>query len=241
MLNLKKKKLVKLVSGIKKKKSKLRIVRNLNELGLITQLNQQKNQLHLGVKQNVNVRKKPLELISRVKKKKIVNLTSKTKSGVNRMSFKQVEQKFIGHIMRKGLRAKALAIWMRLLLLLKMHFYKSPIKISVSSVIINALNILKPVVILKKRKIAGTVYQIPYFVQNITRDNAMLIAIRWFLECVDQRIEKDPAVCLYREFIDVLKKQGLAYKKKMEIYESAVKNRIYTRFLFAKSKKKRKL
>lgn len=241
MLNLKKKKLVKLVSGIKKKKSKLRIVRNLNELGLITQLNQQKNQLHLGVKQNVNVRKKPLELISRVKKKKIVNLTSKTKSGFNRMSFKQVEQKFIGHIMRKGLRAKALAIWMRLLLLLKMHFYKSPIKISVSSVIINALNILKPVVILKKRKIAGTVYQIPYFVQNITRDNAMLIAIRWFLECVDQRIEKDPAVCLYREFIDVLKKQGLAYKKKMEIYESAVKNRIYTRFLFAKSKKKRKL
>lgn len=110
MLNLKKKKLVKLVSGIKKKKSKLRIVRNLNELGLITQLNQQKNQLHLGVKQNVNVRKKPLELISRVKKKKIVNLTSKTKSGFNRMSFKQVEQKFIGHIMRKGLRAKALAI-----------------------------------------------------------------------------------------------------------------------------------
>lgn len=67
---------------------------------------------------------------------------------------------------------------MRLLLLLKMHFYKSPIKISVSSVIMNALSILKPIVILKKRKIAGTVYQIPYFVQNITRDNAMLIAIR---------------------------------------------------------------
>jgi hypothetical protein len=46
---------------------------------------------------------------------------------------------------------------------------------------------------------------------------------------------------LYKELIDVLRKQGLAYKKKMEIYEAAVKNRIYTRFLFAKSKKKRKL
>jgi len=67
---------------------------------------------------------------------------------------------------------------MRLLLLLKMHFYKSPITISVASVIMSALRILRPVVILKKRKIAGTVYQIPYFVQNSTRDNAMLIAIR---------------------------------------------------------------
>jgi len=48
-------------------------------------------------------------------------------------------------------------------------------------------------------------------------------------------------VCLYKEFIDVLRKQRLAYKKKKEIYDSAVKNRIYTRFLFAKSRKKRKL
>jgi hypothetical protein len=67
---------------------------------------------------------------------------------------------------------------MRLLLLLKMHFYKLRFKISVSSIIMSALNILKPVVILKKRKIAGTVYQIPYFVQNSMRDNATLIAIR---------------------------------------------------------------
>lgn len=113
MLNLKRRKSVKsklLISGLKKKKSKLKFLRYLDESRLITQLNQQKKQFNLGLKQNVNFKKKPLELISRVKKKKTVNLTAKTKRGFNRMSFKQVEQKFIGHIMRKGLRAKALAI-----------------------------------------------------------------------------------------------------------------------------------
>jgi ribosomal protein S7 len=237
MLKFKNKRLKK-VNLLVEKRKKFKSLRVLNETILLKQLKKQKKHFSLKSKTTVNPRS---HLVSRVKKKKPVNLTARNKSGIISMSFKQVEQKFIGHIMRKGLRSKALTIWMRLLLLLKMHFYKSPITISVASVIMSALRILRPVVILKKRKIAGTVYQIPYFVQNSTRDNAMLIAIRWFLECVEQRIEKDPAVCLYKEFIDVLKKQGLAYKKKMDIYNSAVKNRIYTRFLFAKSRKKRKL
>jgi hypothetical protein len=113
MLNLKKKKLVKsklLVSSLKKRKSKLKIMQHLNEVKLIAQLNQQKTQFRSGLKQNVNIKKPPLQLVSRVKKRETVNLTAKTKSGFNKMSFKQVEQKFIGHIMRKGLRAKALAI-----------------------------------------------------------------------------------------------------------------------------------
>jgi ribosomal protein S7 len=244
MLNFEnKKKLLKAkILGKKKKIQKLRFSRNLTESLLIKQVNnhKKKTKFNFGYKPKLNIQKS-IEPVSRVKRKKTVNLSAKTKKGIAHMSFKQVEQKIIGHIMQRGLRAKALAIWMRLLLLLKMHFYKSKFKMSVSSIIMIALNILKPVVILKKRKIAGTVYQIPYFVQNTMRDNAMLIAIRWFLECVNQRIEKDPAVCLYKEFIDVLRKQGLAYKKKKEIYDSAVKNRIYTRFLFAKSRKKRKL
>lgn len=240
MFKLKKRTLRELIfSNNKKKKLKFKVARK-NDFVLLNNLDKQTKQFNSDSKFKSDV-KKPVNLVSRVKKKKTINLTAKNKERLTRMSFKQVEQKIIGHIMHKGLRAKALVIWMRLLLLLKMHFYKSPIKLNVSSVIMHALNMLKPVVILKKRKIAGTVYQIPYFVQNTTRDNAMLIAIRWFWECVNLRIEKDPAVCLYKEFIDILKKQGLAYKKKMEIYDSAVKNRIYTRFLFAKSRKKRKL
>jgi len=194
------------------------------------------------VDNNINLNLAMSSSKTRFKKHKSINLTARSKVGdLIKMNFKQVEQKFIGHLMRRGLRAKALAVWLRVLLLLKMHFYKSKIKFNVPSLIMKALDIIRPVVILKKRKIAGTVYQIPYFVQNMTRDNATLIAIRWFLESVNLRMEKDPAIRVYKEFLDIFKKQGFCYKKKMEVYDSAVKNRIYTRFLFSKSKKRKKI
>lgn len=55
------------------------------------------------------------------------------------------------------------------------------------------------------------------------------------------RLEHDPAERLYKEFLDVLKKQGICYKKKQDVYAAAVKNRIYVRFLFSKSSKRRNI
>jgi hypothetical protein len=113
MLSLKKKKLIKSKSKAfvnKKKTHKLRFSRKLTESLLINQLNtQKKRKFNLPITPTLNSQKRT-ELVSRVKKKTSVNLSAKVKSGIARMSFKQVEQKFIGHIMQRGLRAKALTI-----------------------------------------------------------------------------------------------------------------------------------
>lgn len=106
-----------------------------------------------------------------------VNLTARKNVSV-RMTFKQIERKFIGHLMQRGLRAKAVKIWLNFLIYLKRHFYNSPVKHTVRSIILKVVEMVRPVVVLKQRKIAGTVYQIPYFVQNVMKDNSTLIAIR---------------------------------------------------------------
>lgn len=170
----------------------------------------------------------------------IVNLTARTSTTVS-MNFKQVERKFIGHLTRHGERSKAVRIWLRFLIFLKRHFYNSPIKCNVQEIILTVIDIIKPLVILKERKIAGTVYQIPYFVQNVSKDNATLIAIRWLIEATDLRLEHDPAERLYKEFLDVLKLQGICHKKKQDIYAIAIKNRVYAKFLFLKSGKRRNI
>ncbi len=180
---------------------------------------------------NINVKDKEI--------KSNVNLTARNISVS--MNFKQVERKFIGHLTRKGERSKAVKIWLRFLVFLKRHFYNSTVKYSVQEIILTVINIIKPIVILKERKIAGTVYQIPYFVQNVNKDNSTLIAIRWFIEAMHLRLENDPAERLYKEFLDVLNFKGICYKKKQDIYAIAIKNRVYAKFLFIKSGRKRNI
>lgn len=205
------------------------------------QLEQQENIKTDFVKKSFHTNKDKTEQnISSPEVKSNINLTARMTTSVS-MNFKQIERKFIGHLTRNGERSKALRVWLKFLVLLKRHFYNSPVKCTVQEIILVVIDTIKPLVILKERKIAGTVYQIPYFVQNVTKDNATLIAIRWLVESMELRLENDPAERLYKEFLDVLKEQGICYKKKQDIYATAIKNRVYAKFLFLKPGKKRNI
>lgn len=151
---------------------------------------------------------------------------------MKRFYFKEIENKIIGHFLKKGNRGKALKIWYYALL-----YIKNNIKFKVSSIVLTAINNLKPFVILKKRKRGGTIYQIPYLVQNKQKDNSTLIAIRWLVNFVYLRSEINLSIKLAKELIAAFNKEGATYKNKIEIYALAIKNKMYTKFLFSKKKK----
>ena len=79
---------------------------------LVKNLLKQRSKIKPEVSSNNNINLN-MALISktRFKRHKSINLTARSKVGdLIKMNFKQVEQKFIGHLMRRGLRAKALAL-----------------------------------------------------------------------------------------------------------------------------------
>lgn len=88
--------------------------------------------------------------------------------------FNLIEKKFIGHLLKCGNRAVALKIWLEALVILKREF---PGK-NVFFLVIRAVRNVRPIVIIKSRKRAGTVYQIPYLVQNTKRDVSTFLSIR---------------------------------------------------------------
>jgi small subunit ribosomal protein S7 len=99
---------------------------------------------------------------------------------------------------------------------------------------------VKPIVILQSRKRGGTVYQLPYIVQNLKKDNSTLIAIRWFVKAAVNNTEIGLSFKLANVFVDAFNNKGSCIKKKLDIYDLALKNRVYSRFLFPNKKIKLK-
>lgn len=90
---------------------------------------------------------------------------------------------------------------------------------------------------MKKRKVGGTTYQIPYLVQNKEKDNSALIAIRWLMNSVLRRSEPKLEERLAHELVDAFNREGYSVKRKLDLYALALQNRVYTKYLFTTSRK----
>lgn len=129
----------------------------------------------------------------------------------------------INLFMRKGNKLLSVKLIYNFLFKLKLKFKLTPQKI------LNKIFLKYELVIrLIKKKIAGRIYNLPYFINRI---QGRVLLLHWFVESVKQRFENKLSDKLYFEFLDFSTGYGRTIRKIEEYYLLALKNQPFLRFL----------
>nr|NP_066327.1 ribosomal protein S7 [Malawimonas jakobiformis]AAG13694.1 ribosomal protein S7 [Malawimonas jakobiformis] len=130
--------------------------------------------------------------------------------------------KLINVLMKKGNKSKIEKIVYKSLELIKKNTKKTPL-----TIIKKAISNIKPSVELKSIKIAAKSYQIPFEISLKRQQN---LAIRWLVESVNNRSEKELTNRLYLEILNAYQQKGNAFKKKDDIHHKAESNRSFIHY-----------
>ena len=90
-----------------------------------------------------------------------------------------------------------------------------------------SIRALTPVLEVRSRRVGGATYQVPV---EVPARRARTLAVRWLVEFARQRREKTMAERLAAELIDAQSQQGLAYKRKDDIYRMAQANKAFAHY-----------
>ncbi len=90
-----------------------------------------------------------------------------------------------------------------------------------------AVDNTKPALEVKSRRVGGATYQVPV---EVRPRRATTLSIRWLVGYSRQRREKTMAERLANELIDAGSQQGLAYKRKDDIYRMAQANKAFAHY-----------
>ncbi|HZI91004.1 MAG TPA: 30S ribosomal protein S7 [Thermoleophilaceae bacterium] len=91
----------------------------------------------------------------------------------------------------------------------------------------NSIKSLTPVLEVRSRRVGGATYQVPV---EVPPPRARTLAIRWLVEFARRRREKSMADRLAAELLDAQSQQGLAYKRKDDIYRMAQANKAFAHY-----------
>ncbi|MFH1970925.1 MAG: 30S ribosomal protein S7 [Patescibacteria group bacterium] len=94
----------------------------------------------------------------------------------------------------------------------------------------NALDIIRPTMEVRSRRVGGAAYQVPTTVRGSRRDS---LAIRWLVNAARSRSSKEYktfAEKLAAEILDAAKGEGTAVKKKTDTERMAEANRAFAHF-----------
>ena len=86
---------------------------------------------------------------------------------------------------------------------------------------------LTPVLEVRSRRVGGATYQVPV---EVPARRARTLAVRWLVEFSRARREKSMADRLAGELNDAHSQQGLAYKRKDDIYRMAQANKAFAHY-----------
>jgi len=86
---------------------------------------------------------------------------------------------------------------------------------------------LTPVLEVRSRRVGGATYQVPV---EVPQRRARTLAVRWLVEFARNRREKTMAGRLAGELLDAQSQQGLAYKRKDDIYRMAQANKAFAHY-----------
>jgi small subunit ribosomal protein S7 len=95
-------------------------------------------------------------------------------------------------------------------------------------ILLRALQLLKPLVNLRLKKVAGINYQLPC---PINEERAAKVAVTWFFQAINERSEKDLVDRIYMEIIDLLKGKSGSKQRKDSFEKIALDNRPFIFFL----------
>ncbi len=91
----------------------------------------------------------------------------------------------------------------------------------------NSIKTLTPVLEVRSRRVGGATYQVPVEVPSA---RARTLAVRWLVEFSRKRREKSMSERLAGELLDAQSQQGLAYKRKDDIFRMAQANKAFAHY-----------
>ena len=130
--------------------------------------------------------------------------------------------KLINCLMLEGKKGVAEKIVYDALYLLKKETSQEP-----TTILLNALNNIMPIVHVVSIRIAGSNYQVPV---EISPRRQFMYAIKWLIEHARKRQEKTMPERLYKEIFDAAKNTGKSVEKKQTIHKMAEANRAYAHY-----------
>jgi len=90
-----------------------------------------------------------------------------------------------------------------------------------------AVNMLKPAVEVKSRRVGGGVYQIPI---EVRPQRSLALGMRWLISSAASRSDKTMGEKLAQEILDVVEGRGNAIKKKTDVHRMAEANRAFSHY-----------
>jgi small subunit ribosomal protein S7 len=91
----------------------------------------------------------------------------------------------------------------------------------------SSIKTLTPVLEVRSRRVGGATYQVPV---EVPSPRARTLAVRWLVEFARRRNERTMAERLAGELVDAQSQQGLAYKRKDDIYRMAQANKAFAHY-----------
>ena len=90
-----------------------------------------------------------------------------------------------------------------------------------------AIENVKPLVEVRSRRVGGATYQVPVEVKN---NRSQALAIRWIVNAIRGRKEKNMVEKLSAELIDAAGNKGSAIKKREDTHKMAEANKAFAHF-----------
>lgn len=130
--------------------------------------------------------------------------------------------KLINYVMTRGKKSTAQRIIYTALDIISEKTKQDPVEVFDA-----AIKNLEPTVEVRSRRIGGGNYQIPI---TVTPERRFTLACRWLLAAARSQTGKPMAEKLAQELINAYKKEGMAIKKKADVYRMAEANRAFAHF-----------
>ena len=135
-----------------------------------------------------------------------------------------LEEKIINYIMKSGKKSTAKAIYNNVLKEIKSNGHMNP-KIVVETAIENA----SPQIMIKSKRIWGSIYQFPVEVKQYRK---LFYSLRWILDAARSKTGKPMYKRLSEEILAAYSNQGYAIKKKEETHKMAEANKAFAHYRF---------
>ena len=100
-------------------------------------------------------------------------------------------------------------------------------KLPVSVVLRSAFANAYPYVVMRSKKVGGSIYQIPV---HLNEDKQNKVAVKWILTCCGTKLGNRLAA-IQSELLSATANEGLAVQKKKTLHNLAVSNRAYIKYL----------
>ena len=130
--------------------------------------------------------------------------------------------KFISCMMFKGKKSVAEHIFYGSLDIIKEKTREDPVKIFKKG-----LDMVKPVLEVKSRRVGGATYQVPI---EVAQDRRTSLAIRWIISNARSRSEKTMKERLASEILDASNNRGGSIKKKEDTHRMAEANKAFAHY-----------